>query len=333
MNKAFFDRLPDGREVSIYTLKNDQLELRVLDYGCRIHSLFFDGRDFVCGFDDVNSYMVDTGYQGAFIGRVGNRIKAGKFTLNGKTYQLAKNENGKHYLHGVYSHTLWQVKEADDEKIVFVHHSPEEEEGYPGNMDLTVTYRLDGDCVVLHYDAIADADTPASFTNHAYFNMNGFGSGDVLSQEMQILADEITLVDDELIPIGKRMDVTGTAFDFREFQKIGARFTAEMDGYDHNYILSNTDNTEVCGYPLTRAATFRSERYALDCYTDMPCIQFYSGNFLGNGPAFKGGVPQARQNALCLETQYEPDAVNHGGGILPANTPYCHTTIYKFSRR
>ena len=332
MKKTLFGNLPDGRAVHLYTMDNGEIRVNVIDWGCRVQSIVYDGVDFVCGYDTLEGYLADGSSQGAFVGRVANRIKGGRFTLNGKTYQLEKN-NGNNHLHGSFGHVLWEPKIVDDSTIVFTYHSPATEEGYPGNMNITVTYHIEGTAILMDYKAVCDEDTPINLTNHAYFNMGGIGSGSVLGHELQINADRITLVDDELIPTGEHLTVDGTPYDFHEFHQIGARFNAEVDGYDTNFILNKAEPATVCGRDLFRAATLRSSSYSMDCYTDTPCMQVYSGNFLGEEPTFKYGVQPTRQHAICLETQYEPDAVNHGEGILRVGNTFHHTTVYKFTHR
>lgn len=333
MQKTLFGTLPTGEAVHLYTLDSGAMQVRVIDYGCRIQAILMDGTDFACGYDTLEGYLADNSSQGAFVGRVANRIKNAAFTLRGKHYQLTPN-NGKNHLHGVFGKTLWQTKIVDDQTIVFTHHSPAAEEGYPGNMNVEVTYRLLDTTLVLDYKATADEDTPINLTNHTYFNLGGIGSGSILTHEMQVNADEITLVDDELIPIGERKNVCGTAYDFHDYHEIGARFDDKVDGYDTNFWLNDRESETIDGITMCRAATVRSPRYQMTCYTTLPCMQIYSANFLGNGePDFKGGIKPMRQHAICLETQYEPDSVNHGAGILRVGETYHHTTAYQFSHR
>lgn len=332
MQKTLFGTLPNGQAVHLYTLDSGKMQVNVLDYGCRIQAILFDGVDFACGYDTLEAYLADDSSQGAFVGRVANRIKGAQFELNGKHYQLTPND-GKNHLHGTFGQTVWNTKIVDDCTLVFTHHSPANEEGYPGNMNLEVTYHLSDTSLELDYKATADEDTPINLTNHTYFNLGGIGSGSVLEHEMQLNANEITLVDEELIPIGKRMNVDSTAYDFHEYHPIGSRFDAYVDGYDTNFWLTQNEPVSLFGKDLYRAGAVRSASYQMDCYTDLPCIQIYSGNFLGNGPTFKYGVKQARQHAICLETQFEPDSVNHGAGILPVGETYHHTTVYQFRHR
>ncbi len=330
MKKELFGRLPSGGDVHLYTLTNGTLTLSVLDYGCRIQSLLFGGRDVVCGFDTLDGYLADDSYQGAFVGRVANRIANGRFTLNGKTYQLEVN-NGKNHLHGVFSSIVWEVKEVARDRIVFTHHSPAAEEGYPGDMDVTVTYSLEGSALVLDYVATATEDTPASMTNHAYFNLNGFENPPATNHTLAVNADRYTVVDEGLIPTGERRDVSGTPYDLRTPTLISSRFTDNFKGYDTNFhLLKNT--TLIFGRrELGYAGTLTGDAISLACYTDMPCMQIYTAGFLGKGPDFKGGVKQTPYHAVCLETQYEPNAVNRGEAILPAGEEFHHTTAYVFS--
>ncbi len=307
MRKELFGTLPAGGDVHLYTLSNDALTVRVLDYGCRIQSLVFGGRDVVCGFDTLDGYLADDSYQGAFVGRVANRIANGRFSLNGKTYQLAIN-NGKNHLHGVFSSIVWEVAEVSDERIVFTHHSPAEEEGYPGDMDVTVTYSLEGSALVLDYVATATEDTPASMTNHAYFNLNGFENPTALDHTLTVFANRYTVVDEGLIPTGERRDVGGTPYDLREPTVISSRFTDGFNGYDTNFELSKNNSLIFGRRNLALAGRLAGEEIEMACYTDMPCMQIYTAGFLGEGPDFKGGVKAVPYHAVCLETQHEPDA-------------------------
>ena len=333
MEKTLFGHLPDGRAVHLYTLDNGTLRVGILDYGCRIQSLIFDGVDFVCGYDSLAGYLADGSSQGAFVGRVANRIKNAAFTLNGKHYQLEKND-GNNHLHGSFGYVLWDARVIDDTTLLLTYHSPASEEGYPGNMNVTVTYRIRDAAILMEYMAVADDDTPINLTNHSYFNLGGIGSGSVLAHEMQIHADRITLVDSELIPTGEHRDVAGTPYDFRTFQPIGARLGNDLDGYDTNFILNRAITENLFGLSLWHAASVRSDAYAMDCFTDMPCMQVYTANFLGDGePTFKYGVAPQKQHAVCLETQYEPDSVNHGEGILRSGDTFHHATVYRFSHR
>ncbi len=331
MEKTRFGTLKNGQSVHLYTMKNESLCIGILDYGCRIQHLIFDGRDTVGGYDNLAAYEADGSSQGAFVGRVANRIKNSRFTLNGKTYQLEPNEKENH-LHGTFANTVWEAKFEDACTLVLSHTSSADEEGYPGDIDVTVTYQLIDNAVKMTYTAKCDEDTPVNFTNHSYFNIDGIGSGSIMTEEMQILADRYTVVDGDLIPTGERRNVAETAYDFRDFHPIN-HYAAQVDGYDTNFWLTG-EETEMFGtIVLSRAVSLHSSSYRLDCYTDMPCIQIYTANFLGEEPCFKYGIAPKKQHAVCLETQFEPDSVNRGEGILKAGEVGTYTTLYKFTHR
>lgn len=332
MEKTVFGTLPNGEEVHLYTLKNEFLTVHVLDYGCRIQSLFFDGCDLICGYDTLDAYLADDSWQGACIGRVANRIRDARFDLNGKTYHLIPNE-GKNHHHGIFGISMWQVEEATDTSITFKKKSPAAEEGFPGDMEISVTYFLDESTLKIRYYATADEDTPINFTNHSYFNMGGVGSGSVLGHELKLYADKMSVLDEVLVPTGERTPTAGTAYDFSDFHAISERKSEEVDGYDTNFFLTMDAPVTLGDRTVYAAASLRSASYQVDCYTDMPCIQIYTGNFLGNGPDFKYGAKQQKQHAVCLETQFEPNCVNLGEHILRAGEVYDHLTAYRFSYR
>lgn len=333
MANRLFGHMPDGMPVQEYTLQNGKMTAKILTYGGTLQSLTVDGRDVVCGFDTVEDYLEDTSYQGALIGRVGNRIGGGKFTMNGKEYVLAKNDNGKNHLHGGtigFNRRVWTVEEADDLHITLSLLAEDGEEGYPGNLFVKVTYTLAEDAIMLAYNAVCDADTPINLTNHAYFNLGGVGSGDILAMTAKIAADTITAVDDDLIPTGEHPDVAGTPFDFRTENTVGARLSDAFTGYDHNYIFANAPEKEVFGIELPHVASFSDKGLTMEVYTDRPCAQFYTANFLGGKPDFKGGVVRLPRTAFCFETQSEPDGVNHGALPLKANELFHTVTVYRF---
>ena len=332
MEKILFGRLPSGEAVHLYTLRNDVLTVRVMDYGCRLQSVFFDGRDVIGGFDTLDGYLADDSWQGACIGRVANRIRDARFVLNGKTYHLVPNEGNNHH-HGTFGASMWEVREASDTAITFTKKSPSEEEGFPGDMEVAVTYRIEGASLKMRYYATAEEDTPINLTNHAYFNMNGIGAGSILSHELKLYADEMSVLDEVLVPTGKRAPTAGTPYDFADFKPIGSCKDAGVDGLDTNFFLKTNAPLLLDGRTVYAAASLRSASYQVDCYTDMPCIQIYTANFLGNGPDFKYGVKQKKQHAVCLETQFEPNCVNRGEHILRAGETYDHLTVYTFRHR
>ena len=259
MEKKLFGKMPDGTEVFAYTFGNEFVKATVLNLGGIIHKLVVDGKDVVCAYGNVNDILNGTGYHGALIGRYANRICDGKFTLNGKEYVLAKNEKGRTHLHGgnegfnrkVFSVT--QLVEPDCEKLVLSLFSPDGEEGYPGNLDISVTYMIkDGDFSI-SYGGESDADTVLNMTNHAYFNLNGYDSGTVLDHELQILSDRISAVDEKLIPTGE-MAVEGTPFDFNTPKKVGRDIDADNEqiklgsGFDHNFFIKSDESIGFGAY-------------------------------------------------------------------------------------
>ena len=341
MEKKLFGKMPDGTEVYAYTFGNDFVKATVLNLGGIIHKLVVDGRDVVCAYGSVNDILNGSGYHGALIGRYANRICDGKFTLNGKEYTLVKNEKGITHLHGgdvgfnfrIFSVT--QLVEKDCEKLVLSLFSPDGEEGYPGNLDITVTYTIkDGDFSI-HYGGESDADTVLNMTNHAYFNLNGYDSGTVLDHELQILADRISAVDKKLIPVGE-MAVEGTPFDFNTPKKVGRDIDADDEqiklgsGFDHNFFIKSDFYIEYDEAKLAKCSVLKGNDLTMEVYTDAPCVQLYAGNFMDCPIDFKGGVKQQPRNALCLETQCAPDSPNHGEAILKAYEKYSTTTLFRF---
>lgn len=329
MEKRKFGVLPDGREVTQYTIGNDTLKISVLDFGGILTSVCKDGVDFVTGFDTIEGYLEDTSYQGALIGRYANRIANGSFDLNGVSYSVAKNENGVTHLHGGtvgFNRRLWEVASVSEDSLTLTLFSPDMEEGYPGNLEVTVTYKVKGNAFAIEYQAAADKDTPLNLTNHAYFNPNGYNGGDILSVVATLNADRYDEVDDLLIPV-KAVSVEGTVFDFRTPHTVGERIGGAFEGYDHNFYLMGDKLTEICDYTLPFAARLEGE-HTITAYTDMPCVQMYIGNALVGTPDFKGGVPKRRHHTVCLETQLAPNGPNRGVGILKAGEKFHSVTVY-----
>lgn len=333
MSYKLFGHTSDGAPVGEFFLKNGKMSASILTYGGIIHTLCVDGTDVIGGYDTLADYESDTSsYQGALIGRVANRIGGGKFTLNGKTYDLYKN-NGNNTLHGGlvgYNRKVWTAEEADDEHITLSLLSPDGDENFPGNLFVKVTYTLSEDALLIAYNAVSDADTPISLTNHAYFNLGGLASGDVLDYTLTLSADRVTEVDDALIPTGNRFAVDGTPFDFRAPHKIGERLDGKLTGYDNNFLIAGAPVKEVAGIDLPHVATLTGAGKTLEVYTDRPCIQIYTANFLSGKPDFKGGVEKQKRHAICLETQTEPDAINLCGTYLKAGEMFHTVTVYRF---
>lgn len=341
-----FGILPDGQDVSVFTLTNRQgMQVKVLDFGAiisEIHVPDRDGRfaDVVLGFDRLAPYLHNSAFLGAVIGRFGNRIAEGRFSLDGKEYQLAVN-NPPNHLHGGdqgFHQVIWQAApftRDDAVGITFTRSSPHGEDGYPGKLDVTVVYELDNDnALSLRYHAVTDQATPVNLTNHSYFNLAGHG--DILGHELSINADRYLPVDAGSIPTGELADVSGTPFDLRQSTVIGNSIALPHEqlrigrGYDHNFVLNQQP-----GHRLNLAATVRDpvSGRVMQVYTQEPGIQFYSGNFLDGSQQGKQGAIRYR-GALCLETQHFPDSPNQPhfpNTILRPGEVYQTETVYRFS--
>lgn len=341
-----FGQLPDGRAATLYTLTNQHgMQVCISDLGGVITSILAPDRsgqlgDVCLGFDDATAYMGESHYFGALIGRYGNRIAQGQFELDGKRYQLDVN-NGINHLHGGregFHRKLWQAEaasSADTATLTLRYRSPDGEQGYPGNLDVTVRYELGGDNALrIAFHAVTDQATPVNLTNHAYFNLAG--QGDILGHELTIPADAYTPVDAGLIPTGELRPVQGTAFDFRAPHAIGARIGASDQqlqhgsGYDHNFALNRQQDGA-----LELAARVREpvSGRVLEVWTQEPGVQFYSGNFLSDAVRGKGRVYDLR-SGFCLEPQHFPDAPNQpqfASTILRPDAVYRTQMEYRFT--
>lgn len=345
--RAPFGKTGDGRAVEIYTLTNAHgVEMRVITYGGIISSLKVPDRhgqfgDVVLGFDTLDGYLKDSPYFGALIGRYGNRIAKGQFVLDGKTYKLATN-NGPNHLHGGvkgFDKVVWNAvpgENGDGVSVTLTRTSPDGEEGYPGQLHVTVRYTLtDKNELAIEYRATTDKPTPVNLTQHSYFNLAADGT-DILGHELTVHASRYTPVDDTLIPTGELAPVQGTPFDFQESTAIGARLDADSQqlknghGYDHNWVLDRN------GPGLRAAARLVDPKSGrtLDVATTEPGLQFYSGNFLDGTNTGKGGRVYGRRTGLCLETQHYPDSPNHPNfpsTILQPGQTYSSRTVFTFS--
>lgn len=338
MNKKLFGKMPDGKEVYSYTLENGRMKADILDLGGTIRTLICDGIDVVGGYDTLDGILADTTYQGALIGRYGNRIKSAKFTLGGVTYPLYAN-NGKNHLHGGkvgFNRKVWDVLDYSADSLILFYSSADGEEGYPGKLDVTVKYTLYPDAIRIDYDAISDKDTYCNLTNHAYFNLNGVGAGEITDHIMKINHTSYTAVDSELIPTGEHPSLDGSPYDFRVAKKIGRDLIGkdkrdDLYGYDHNFILDPSFKAIHDGKEYNFAAELTGDKLTMTVLTTKPCMQVYTGAFLADdGNDFKGGVKKFSRMALAMETQYEPDAPSRLDNILHAGERYEHSTVYKF---
>ena len=350
ITKKSFGFLEDGREVFTYTLENASgVRADISDFGATVVRLIAENAkgeevDVVCGFDSVDGYLNASGYQGAVIGRVCNRIHNSKFTLNGVEYSLYAND-GKNSAHGGkigFNKRVWNVISAldgDEPALVLEYVSPDMEENYPGTLTTRVTYTLvkEGG-LSMRYEATCDRDTIINLTNHCYFNLAGCGNGTIKEQVMWIDADKINEQDYELIPTGNFINVEGTAYDFNTPKPIGRDFNSEpsMDiqhgGYDNNYIVNNYDGTVKLIATLDETAG----GLRMSVYTNQPCVQVYTSNMIDeNDIPFKSGKPQKKNCAVCFETQHMPDAINHPNftnTVLKPGEKYDFTTVYTFSK-
>ena len=345
--KTHFGVLPSGDSVSAYTLTNaNGVVLRAIDYGGIVTSLMVPDRtgtmaDIVLGYDDLAGYLKTTPYFGAIVGRYGNRIAKGRFTLDGKTYTLAVN-NGPNALHGGlvgFDKVRWSAAPFDSASrvgVVFTYRSRDGEEGYPGTLDVTVRYTLtDANEFAIDYRAVTDKATPVNLTQHTYFNLAGDGGGSVLDHLVSIDADAITPVDSTLIPTGAMLPVTGTPFDFTKPTTIGARIgethpqLVYAGGYDHNFVLTRAGDGLAHAARVVEPKSGRT----LDVATTEPGVQFYTGNFLDGTIAGKSGHVYAQRTGFCLETQHFPDSPNQPtfpSTILRPGSTYTSRTVYTF---
>jgi aldose 1-epimerase len=333
----------DGHAVDKFTLRNaNGLEVDAISYGAIITSIRIPDRngkfdDVVLGFDTLEPYTKPHPYFGAVVGRYGNRIAKGQFTLDGHTYKLATN-NGPNHLHGGnrgFDKFVWDAQVVSGRTAVtFSRTSPDGEEGYPGALVARVTYELnDRNELAIRYQATTDKATPVNLTQHTYFNLAG--GGDILGHQMQISADRYTLVDSTLIPTGELASVERTPFDFRTPTAIGARIEQAHEqlknglGYDHNWVLNNSGPTL---HPAARVVEPASGR-TLEVTTTEPGVQFYSGNFLDGTLTGKGGRVYARRTGFCLETQHYPDSPNQPSfpsTIVKPGAEYRSQTVFRF---
>lgn len=338
MNKKLFGKMPDGKEVYSYTLSCGRMKADILDLGGTIRTLFCDGIDVVGGYDTLEGILTDTTYQGALVGRYGNRIKAAQFTLGGVTYPLYAN-NGKNHLHGGkvgFNRKVWDVLDYSENTLTLFYSSADGEEGYPGKLDVTVKYTLYPDAIKIDYDAVSDKDTYCNLTNHAYFNLDGVGACQITDHVMKINHTTYTAVNSELIPTGEHPSLDGSPYDFRAAKPIGRDLvgkdrTEQLYGYDHNFVLDTTEKALFDGKEYNFAAELTGKKLSMKVLTTKPCMQVYTGAWLeDDGNDFKGGVKKFSRMALAMETQYEPDSPSRSENILHAGERYEHSTVYKF---
>ena len=348
IEKKPYGRLADGTQVDIYVLTNaNGVEAAITNYGGIVVSLKVPDRagkfgDVVLGRGSLEEYVQSSPFFGCLVGRYGNRIAKGKFMLNGATYTLAVN-NGPNHLHGGirgFDKVIWQAKPTSTQAgpaLELRYTSKDGEEGYPGTLAVTVTYTLtDANELRIDYAATTDKDTVVNLTNHSYFNLEGDGAVDVLSQELQINASRFTPVDENLIPLGELRPVLGTPFDFTRPHTIGERINADDEqmrrgsGYDHNFVVDGA----ACQLRLAARAFSAKTGRMLEVLTTEPGVQFYTGNFLDGTLRGKTGALCGKRSGFCLETQHYPDSPNQPSfpsTVLKPGDKYQTTTIYRFS--
>jgi aldose 1-epimerase len=342
-------KLPNGASVEIYTLKDEKIEVQITTYGGEVMSVKVPDKqgkveDVVLGFDTPSGYYENSNSKGAaffgpIVGRYANRIAHAKFTLDGKEYTLTKN-NGDNTLHGGpngFHNHIWGAQEiANGVELTYL--SKDGEEGYPGNLTVTVRYTVSGEDLKIDYSATTDKPTVLNLTNHSYFNLSGQGKGTILAEELQLKASRFTPVDSGLIPTGELKAVAGTPFDFLKPHAVGSRISAADEqiqlghGYDHNFVIDGG------GKELTEAAEVYDPATGrlLQVLTTEPGVQFYTANFLDGSIKGKGGVAYPKNAALCLETQHFPDSPNQPAfpsTVLRPGSVFHSTTIYRFSVR
>ncbi len=335
----------NGATVHCFTIENAHgTRVCLLDRGATLDRWYFRGKDgneidVIVGHDTLEGHVERGDYQGVTVGRYANRIAGGSFEIDGRTFELTKNEKGKTCLHGggEFSFALWKGEPAGDKSVTFTHDSPDGAHGFPGAVKAAVTYTLsDADELTIQYRAVSDKKTVLNFTNHSYFNLNGIAAGGILGHTVQIFADRFTPIDEDSIPTGKLKDVKGTCFTFLEPKTIGQDIGADCkqlkngNGYDHNFCLNGWDGT------LRRVAVATGDKsgIVLTVCTDQPGLQLYSGNFLNGTVIGKDGIPLTKRCAFCLETQVYPDSPHHPEWprcVYDAGEEYRAETVYALS--
>ena len=331
--------------VNAFVIENTKgTKIQLLEKGATLDKIIIKDKsgkfiDVLVGHEDLDGHVNRSDYQGVVVGQYANRIKDGKFSIDGTEYNVTLNEKGITCLHGggEYSSAVWSSKILSDNSVQFTYHSPDGKEGFPGNVDVKVTYTLtDSNDVALEYRAVSDKKTVINLTNHAYFNLNGYDSGDILSHTLKINADRYTPIDEISIPTGDLPSVEGTPFDFREEKAIGRDIEEDFLqlknglGYDHNFCIADFDGS------LKTAAIAKADKsgISMEVKTDLPGIQLYTGNFFDGTIKGKGGVPMTKRCAFCLETQVYPYTPNHPqwpSCTYDAGEEYVSNTVFSFN--
>lgn len=341
-----FDTIIDDKQVKLYWIESDSMKVALTNYGGRIVGLWVPDQngkmtDVVVGMGSIEGFINSTEpYFGATIGRVGNRIAKGKFEIDGTEYSVPLN-NGKNSLHGGnkgFQYVIWDAEQPDEKTLILKYTSKDMEEGFPGNLEVTVIYSVEeNQNLKMEYQATTDKKTPVNLTNHAFFNLNGEGSGTILDHRVKFFAEKFTPVDEGLIPTGEFRDVKETPFDFTEFHTIGERINSDNEqlkfgkGYDHNFVLKMN---QAEGLQHAAVVIGDESGIKMDVFTQEPGIQFYSGNFMEGKNEFKSGSKDEFRTAFAIETQHFPDAPNQEkfpSIILEPGDQYHTVSEYRFS--
>ena len=345
MKKELFGNY-NGTDIYRYTIDNGILSMSILNWGCVIQKLIFDGVDVECGFDTFDEYAACSDYYGSTIGRYANRIANAKLRLGDKEYSLSVNDFDTNCGHGGkvgFNRHVWNAKEicvGGCEGIEFSRVSPDGEEGFPSNLTVKVTFMLESDTLSIHYEAESDGDTVVNMTNHSYFNIDGFDSGAILEHNLKVNADKLTELDPLRRVTGVRLDTYNTDLDLSDNPKIKQRIDSDhpqlqmIGGYGHNYVIAaDAPTVTYRGRSLFEHCVYSSDKRKMTVYSDKPCLQVYTANRIGGHSNFKGNTPVIVRSAVCLEPQFEPDSCNKGRYILHAGEKYDYISLYKFERK
>lgn len=338
----YFGKTNDNKDIYLYTIKNNNgMSATLTNYGAILVSLFVPDKDdhqidVVLGYDKLENYFINDAHFGATIGRNANRIKDGKFILNNIEYKLEQNENNNnlHSSTNGYDKRVWDAS-VKDNSIEFIYHSPDMDQGFPGNLDISVTYSLtEQNELVIDYKGISDKDTVINLTNHSYFNLSG--ENNILDHQVWINSNSFTIIDDELIPTGEIKKTENTPMDFTIQKKIGKDIEKNYDqlvmagGYDHNWVLNKKENE----FALVSTLYNENNGILMEVFTDLPGLQMYTGNFIDGSLLGKNGIKYEKRSGVCFETQYFPNSINTNSfksPITKAGEKYKTRTSYKFS--
>ncbi len=331
--KRLFGTLPTGEEIYAYTITGENTSVEIITYGAAISKFITFGVDIVGGYDTVDGYVANFGSQGATVGRVANRIKDARFSIDGVEYNLTKNERDN-CLHGGFgfSKSVWREASVNKSSITLTYTSPDGEHGFPGNLEAFVTFSLIGDALSIEYRATADKKTPVNMTNHSYFNLDGLG-GDVKNHKLKVYADSYAELDERLIPTGAMLPLENTRYDFKKSRIIGDELLDKGVEYDIHFNILPEKYGEFLGKRLPLALELESRDLRLSMYTDREGFQIYSGGCMEGCVGLKGGVAPVRYGGICLEAQDVPNGVNCERGIYGDGIEYKQTTVYKIEKK